>query len=230
MFLRTAEELAGTVVLFALPAVTTFALAAGGAFLVFVTDRPDWAVDDGTTDFFAPDPILTDPNPDESTTFFATVTGPALSFPSSSFLAAIKLTLALLATVSLGRMELTLPLPPVTAAVIVFGAGLALNSVLFLVTASASASSFFSRSSRCAFILAAIASPGREKVDLVGGLADLVVTKPGFEVERLVLVVLLFWLVPVTVVAGCVGFALAAVLVSPGDQSPFVVVIVEDRG
>jgi hypothetical protein len=59
--------------------------------------------------------------------------------------------------------------------------GRALN-VFFSFSAS---SSRRRRSSRCALTLAEIASPGSEKVDLVGGFVDFAGTKAGLLVERL---------------------------------------------
>jgi len=64
---------------------------------------------DGWIDFLAaePKPDLSEASPDPALTFLAA--GPMFSLPSSSFLAAIKLILALLAAVSRGSTELILP-------------------------------------------------------------------------------------------------------------------------
>jgi hypothetical protein len=219
-----AEVLAGTEVrLVTLPAVEVrFGMDARGG-LVLLIDKPDWAVVDGRIDFLAaelePEPDLSEANPDPATSFFAA--GPIFSLPSSSFLAAIKLILALLAAVSRGSTELILPCPVPAAEFIVLGTGLALNSVLFFAS-----SSFFSRSSRCTFIFAEMMSPGRVKLDLVGGLADLAGTKPGFAVESFLLI-LRFGAVDV----GTVGDCLAVVVKTVGcvDGRDLIAVTIEGR-
>jgi hypothetical protein len=184
-------------------------------------------------DFLTLGATLTEPKADPAAPFFAAA-GPAFSFPSSSFLAAIKLILALLAAVSLGSTELTLPPPaPPAPAPVVFGTGLALNSVLFLAASAWASSSFFSRSSRAAFIFAAMASPGRVKLDLVGGLPDLVGTKPGLEVESFLPVVRLVAVVDGgggAAAAGCVGLLVAVEVVSGVDESGLEALSVEDWG
>lgn len=73
-----------------------------------------------------------------------------------------------------------------------------------------------------------MASPGREKLDLVGGLADLMGTKPGLEVERLVLVVRLGAVVVIGAGGECL--VVAAAKVGCVDDRDFMVVNVEVRG
>ena len=156
--------------------------------------------EEGTTDFLvANEPasfVDRDPTLTSAPTFFAPL-APAsslLKLPSPSFFAAIRLIRARLAAVSRGKpTELILALPflvPAAAQDTALETGLALNSVFFL-AASVSASSFLRRLSRWALSFAEMASPGRVKVDFVGGLADLEGTKPGQEVESLRVVLVL---------------------------------------
>jgi len=100
-----------------------------------------------------------------------------------------------------------------------------LNSLFFAASAFAS-SSFFSLSSRCAFIFAEMASPGRVKLDLVGALEDLAGMKPGFAVESFLPVVRLG-----AVDIGTGGDCLAVAVDAVGcvDERDLIVVTIEGR-
>ena len=93
---------------------------------------------------------------------------------------AVLLAPAVVPIIALSRARLALFSRGSVADLFVAGTGRALK-VFF---SAMICSSFFCLSSRCAFSFAAIASPGRTKVEVVGSLTDLVGTNAGLFVDR----------------------------------------------